>query len=181
MNDSPPALSSKLTSATPICWRQGHVDLQPTTGPQAKPEMNAARLLSVSLLPATLMPLTHRSQPASMLRALTALGTLNKEESAVKKTVRHTGRCFQSIHLRHSPRRKSGSWQRRSAALAADRRQCWGQRPLHGVVRGKGLGVASIVVVEGTGEAQAPSNLRLHSLSSRGKSTCCVGMKGEVN
>ena len=41
--------------------------------------------------------------------------------------------------------------------------------------------MASIVVMEGTGEARAPSNLHLHSLSSRGKSTCCVGMKGEVN
>ncbi|KAH9997349.1 hypothetical protein BJV77DRAFT_984685, partial [Russula vinacea] len=51
--------------------------------------MNAAKLSSVSLLPAThtatLMPLTYRSQPASMSRALTALGTLDEEENAVKK------------------------------------------------------------------------------------------------
>ena len=51
--------------------------------------MNAAGLLSVSLLPAThtatLMPLTYRSQPASMLRAPTTLGMLDEEENVVKK------------------------------------------------------------------------------------------------
>jgi hypothetical protein len=31
------------------------------------------------------MPLTYKLQPASMLRALTTLGTLDEEENAVKK------------------------------------------------------------------------------------------------
>lgn len=69
--------------------RSSHPGGAIATGPQAELEVNAAGPSSVSLPPATrtamFTPLTHRSQPASMSRALAVLGTLDEEENAVER------------------------------------------------------------------------------------------------